>query len=703
LPLSTLRLAAQDAGPARGETPVENVPGPGRPESAKPQDGQAGKSPLVIDGKPLSEWRKALKDRDPAVRKRAVEVLGHLTRDQAGDHWSPLQAEINTLAFDDKDPGVRSAAATVADLSRVRSPEMRRRVLEEQSQAIARTPTPLRLVDPQGRPVDGALVSSYFERDRDRLPSFSTPETIEEKSTDPRGEASLKLEIPGHLDGVGVYAIRQKPGQDPPLVGLHKVTREEVGKQVTIIMYPACRVRFRVECPGFREVESKYHVELDGANFWRAAYVMLGDDYRAPRPLFTHSTSSELEFLLPPGRYKLMIYGSDVKGVDRPIEIAPGHRVLSLGVVDLSPSEAIRMGVFHGYHHWVQRAPRAEFNGEAGENRILLRPVKGFGLKGAPFGTQDLAYSPDGKLLATAHWYNADPGEVKLWNAQTGAFLASLTVPVDKGGVRKLAFSPDGRLLAGAVGELPSSEPPGLIALWDLAARRPLLTLRGHTARTTALAFSPDCKTLASGGEDRTVRFWDVAEGRETGRIDNNPGWVRSVAFTPDGKTLAIGSGYTLRLWDVQGNRPRAMLEPGGFWVHAVGLSPDGRMLASAGGAVGPGGRVRQGQVRLYDISQNPPARRAELVFEGEGPEKANHRGWHFSDVTFTPDGRGVAAVAMTTVAVWDTATGALKDYFDRSSASSADRLAVSTDGRWLAVMDAQFPHMIDITPPLAP
>ena len=154
-----------------------------------------------------------------------------------------------------------------------------------------------------------------------------------------------------------------------------------------------------------------------------------------------------------------------------------------------------------------------------------------------------------------------------------------------------MAFSPDGKLLAGAVGGPPSSKSPAVVVLWDLATRHTVWTLSGHTARISALAFSLDGKTLASGGEDKTVRFWEVATGRETGRIENNPGWVRSVVFTSDGKSLVIGSGLTLKVWDVAGNRLRAVLEPDDYWVRSIVRAPNGRMLASAGGTRtrGPG------------------------------------------------------------------------------------------------------------------
>ena len=306
--------------------------------AAEPSRSEADDDPGVIQGKTIDEWKAALKDRDPAVRKRAVEVLGERAVDPAipADEKSRLQIDVRSLMLSDKDRDVSQAAAFYADLFKVvDSPEMVERLLEEHRRAVDPTRRAIRLVDAQGRPVAGAVASTYFQRDADREPAFTAPEPIEAATSNARGLLALKLEIPGHLDGAGIYAIRQD--RDRPLVGLRKVTREEIDKPITIVMHPACRVSFRIDSKGLPALEAKYHAELAGPGWWRAAYVWLGETHQAPRPLFTSSTKGELEFLLPPGRVMISAYGSDVKSVERSIEIKPDDRELFLGTFDVLP------------------------------------------------------------------------------------------------------------------------------------------------------------------------------------------------------------------------------------------------------------------------------------------------------------------------------------------------------------------------------
>jgi WD40 repeat protein len=66
-----------------------------------------------------------------------------------------------------------------------------------------------------------------------------------------------------------------------------------------------------------------------------------------------------------------------------------------------------------------------------------------------------------------------------------------------------LAFSPDGQILASAGGD-------GEISLWSTEDGQRLDLFQGHREGVTCLAFSPDGAWLASGSLDASVRFWSV-------------------------------------------------------------------------------------------------------------------------------------------------------------------------------------------------
>jgi WD40 repeat protein len=654
--------------------------------------------PAVIQGKTIDAWLAAMKDRNPTVRKRSIEVLAERALDPAipPDEKSRLQTAVASTFLSDKDAEVRRAAAFFVDLFKISgSPEMVDRLLEKRRRAVDPTRRVIRLVDSRGRPIEGAVASTNFQRDADREPSFTVPEPLESAISNTRGLVALKLEIPGHRDGVGVYAIRQREGR--PLVGLRNVAREELDTPIIITMHPACRVVLRIESPGFAALETKYHAELNGPGWWRAAYVLLGADMNgSPRPLFSSSTKGELEFLLPPGRVTIHAYGNDVKSVDRPIEIKAEDREMFLGKFDIAPSPDAEQGRFP-HHHRLRQSRLTD------GDEFVFRRIRRLPLRGMARASQDVAFSPGGKLLATAHDYDVGPGEVMLWDTTTGAKTATLSL-ADRG-VVSVAFSPDGKLLAGRVYALDDPRSSGEIVVWDVPAHREAQRIGGNGARISALAFSPDGKVIASSGADRAVRFWDVVSGREIRRI-NAAGSGRALAFSPDGKLLVLaGAGRAVTLLDVAANRLRANLEPENerFSVYSIAIAPDGRALAAAGVAFDTNGLAQQGQVRLYNLVAEPFARRAVLTFDRDALAVggANDRVVKCGDVAFTPDGR-VVAVGMQKIRIWDAATGGELDAFERRTGGSSDRIAVSPDGRWLAVTSpfGTGVEIFDIPPP---
>src|SRR5262249_10092481 len=110
---------------------------------------------------------------------------------------------------------------------------------------------------------------------------------------------------------------------------------------------------------------------------------------------------------------------------------------------------------------------------------------------------------------------------------------------IDCGGVkvRCVKFTPDGRGIV-------TGQDNGVATMWEGATGRRLFEMRGHTAVISAVAVSPDGRSIATGSwdNDRTVRVWDAGTGEEKLQVRYHAWAVGSVAFSPDGSRIVSGA-----------------------------------------------------------------------------------------------------------------------------------------------------------------
>ena len=230
-------------------------------------------------------------------------------------------------------------------------------------------------------------------------------------------------------------------------------------------------------------------------------------------------------------------------------------------------------------------------------------------------------FSPDGTILAV----NSSAG-IQIWSTATRAAVGTLS-----GGSSALAFSPDGATLAS--GSTRTSQ--ANIKLWDVTNRTLIATLPGHTGGPTgvhSVAFSPSGDTLASGSGDQTVKLWDVANESLIATLTGHTSHVFSVAWSSDG-TLASGSrDGTVKLWDAASQTSTATLEGNTGRVLDVAFSPDGTLLASS----------TDEAMLLWDVG----TRKETASLQGHG------------EASFSADGTTlVTGARLGEIVLWDVAT----------------------------------------------
>jgi WD40 repeat protein len=271
--------------------------------------------------------------------------------------------------------------------------------------------------------------------------------------------------------------------------------------------------------------------------------------------------------------------------------------------------------------------------------------------RGVPSSFACVAYSPDGKKLATGGFYSP----LRLWDASTGKEIRRFEA--SNGTIDQVTFSPDGRLLA-------STGQDKIVHLWDPTTGNEVGALRGHTGWVRSMAFSRDGKALATGDQEKAIFIWDLPNLRHVRTLSGCNGLVRWISFSPDGKALASASeDETIRLWDLTSGKETRSWE--GERISCVAFNPTSDTLVMTGKGLSVWVRDAASGKAIHQIGDDRVARTNSLAY--------------------SPDGRLIVGGGPNELFLWEASTGKLVMHIRKDFAFGSRCLAFSPDGRALA------------------
>lgn len=196
-----------------------------------------------------------------------------------------------------------------------------------------------------------------------------------------------------------------------------------------------------------------------------------------------------------------------------------------------------------------------------------------------------LAFSPDGKLLATGSGEPSRGGEIKFWRVESGELAQEIKHP-HSDAVLALDFSVDGQFLA-------SGGADKFARVFEVATGRLAKSFEGHTHHVLGVSWQRHGRVLASAGADKVIKVWDFITGEQRKTISGFEKEVTSVRFIDASNEAVVTSGDSqVRLVRDDGKNDVRIFGGAKDFMHCAAVTPDGKVVVAGG---------QDGVLRVWD------------------------------------------------------------------------------------------------------